>query len=372
MEHQLVTILRVTTPQLGSFVKEKFESNGIEVFFTNEGLTLGSRYNPNEVLLKVKARQSEKAVKTLLQIHKDYDLDKVELDKSFADLKKILVPVKLSSNCIELCKYAMQLAIKTNSEIKILYVYEDPTFNEPERHTASWEKYVKMELREAFKKAQLKLVEFSKEIKKQIPTEILDVAKFHYRMLKGTPQNVISEACKRYDPRVVIMGTKGSRTEAGEFMGKTLIKVLEQAHYPVLAVPTSASFKGKEKINVMYSTNFYNSDNSSLNKLLEILQPFDKEIHCVHIDLHDDPNHQKKVDELNEMLEKEYGDYNIKCKLFESDSLVSGFDEFVEKYDIDIITMSKVKHSAIYKMFHSNLLEKLVSTEKVPILIFPV
>ena len=70
MEHQLVTILRVTTPQLGSFVKEKFESNGIEVFFTNEGLTLGSRYNPNEVLLKVKARQSEKAVKTLLQIHK--------------------------------------------------------------------------------------------------------------------------------------------------------------------------------------------------------------------------------------------------------------------------------------------------------------
>ncbi len=372
MENQLITLLRITSPQMGSFVKDKLESHGIEVFFTNEGLSASDKYNPKEVLLKVKAKDTEEAIEILLRIHKDYDLEKIKKDKSFAALKKILVPVKLSENCIELCRYAMGLAQKTNAEVKLLYVYADPTFNEPERHTASWEKYVRMELQEAFKKAELKLVNFSRELKKQIPTELYDSVKLHYRMLKGTPVNVITEACKRYQPNVIIMGTKAKRKEKGEFYGRTLLHVIDSSNYPVLAVPVSSKFKGKDKINVMYATNFYDADNSSLNKLLNILQAYEKKIHCVHIDLHDDPRHQEKVDELNKMLEEKYGEHNIKCVLFESDNVVSGFDSFVEENDIDIITLSKVKHSAFYKIFHSDLLKKLVSMEKVPMLIFPV
>lgn len=371
MENQLITLLRITTPQLGSFVKDKLEEHGIEVFFTNEGLTVGEKYNPNEVLLKVKAGQTEKAIVRLLQIHKDYDLEKVKNDASFADFKRILVPVKLGEDCLEICKYAIGLAKKQNAEIKLLYAYEDPTFNEPDRHTASWERYVKMELKEAFDKAQLKLVNFSKELKKQISEELLSTVKLHYRMLKGTPVNVITEACKRYNPNLIVMGTNTNRSKEGEFLSKTLIKVIEHTHFPVLAVPVSATFKGKEKINVMYATNFYNADNSSLNKLLGLLESYDKKIHCVHIDLHDDPQHQDKVNELNKMLEKKYKEHNIKCVLFESDSLVLGVETFVAANDIDIISLSKVKHSALYKMFHTDLSAKLVATEKVPVLIFP-
>ncbi|MCY1719537.1 universal stress protein [Prolixibacteraceae bacterium Z1-6] len=372
MENQLITLLRITTPNLGSFVKDKLESHGIEVFFTNEGLSKSDTYNPNEVLLKVKAKHTEKAIEIILRIHKDYDLDKIKEDSGFSDLKKILVPVKLSEDCIELCHYAMSLARKTKAEVKLLYVYADPTINEPDRHTTSWEKYVRMELQEAFNKAQLKLVNFSRDLKKHIPKELFDDVKIHYRMLKGTPVNVITEACKRYHPDVILMGTKAKRKEDGEFYGKTMVKVIEATHYPVLAVPVSATFKGKEKINVMYATNFYDADNTSLNKLLEILKAFDKKIHCVHIDLHDDPHHQEKVDELNKMLAEQYSEHNIKCVLFESDNLVNGFDNFITANDIDIISISKVRHSAFYKMFHSDLSIRLVTTRNVPILIFPV
>lgn len=369
MENQLVTILRITTPSLGNFVKNKLESEGIECFFTNEGLSLGSKYNPDEVLLEIKAKQSEKAVKTLLQIHKDYDLDLVEKNGSFKDLKKILVPVKMSEGCIELCKYAIALAMKTKAELKLLYVYEDPSINIHGKHTASWEKHVKLELEEANKKAQLKLVNFSIELKKNIPASLFNSVKLHYRMLKGTPENVITDASERYSPDVIIMGTM-KKMETGEFLGRTTVKVIERSNFPVLVVPVTAIFK--EKINVMYGTDFYNADNSSLNKLLKILQPYEKEIHCVHIDLQDDPSHQEKVDELNKMLEKEYSEYNIQCKLFESENVVKGFYDFVERNEIDLISLSKIKRSTFYKMFHSDLLEKLVSTENIPMLIFPV
>ncbi|HYQ58758.1 MAG TPA: universal stress protein [Draconibacterium sp.] len=372
MENQLVTILRITTPHLGSFVKNKFEEHKIEVFFTNEGLRPGEHYNPDEVLLKVKAKQSEKAIATLLQIHKDFDLYKIKEDPDYNTKKRILVPIKLSENCIQLCKYAIGLAQKQNAEIKLLYVYPDPSFNESKRNTASWSRIVKMELKEAHQKAQLKLVNFSNELKEQVAPEIYNSVKLHYRMLKGTPVNVINEACKRYNPDVILMGTKTSKKAGGEFLGTTLIKVIDQTSFPVLAVPLSTDFKGKDHINVMYATDFYQSDMSSLNKLLEILESYNKNIYCIHIDLNNDPKLEDKVNELNAMLKSEYSEHQIRCELFESSNIVKGFNDFVKQKEIDIISLSKQKRSAFYKLFHQDLIATLIKAVKIPILIFPV
>ena len=372
MENQLVTILRISTPQLGSFVKDKLEEIGVEVFFTNDKMTPGEQYNPDEVLLKVKAQQSEKAIARLLQLHKEYDLDKVKNDENFANQRKILLPVKLSEDCIDLCKYAIGLALKENAEIKVLYVYPDPNFNEPSRHTASWEKYVRMEQKEAHKKAQQKLVDFSRELKNQVPTKLFNAVKLHYRMLKGTPENVITAACKRYNPDIILMGTRSSKHTNGEFLGKTLIRVIKQSQQAVLAVPLSAVFKGKEEINVLYTTDFYESDNSSLNKLLKLLQPLKKKIYCVHFDINNNKQHKEKVNELNAMLKRDYNEYRIRCELFESNDLLKGIEEFIDKKNIDIISLSKAKHSGLYKFFHTDLIAPLVAKTNIPILIFPV
>ncbi|MCG6186792.1 universal stress protein [Maribellus maritimus] len=372
MENQLVTILRITKPQVGSFVKRRFESEGIECFFTNEGLKMGGVYNPDEVLLKVKAGKSEKAIKLLLNMHREYDLDTLSEDASYAQMKKILLPVKMSEGCLELCKFAISVAQKNNAEIKLLYVYEDPTIHNSAKHTVSWEKHVKMELQEAHKKAQLKLVNFSLEIKKIVPNDLLRSVNLHYRMLKGIPEHVVVDAAERYQPDIILMGSKGEYEKANEFHGKTIAKVIEHSNFPVLVVPPKADFEGKDKINVMYATDFYDSDNSSLNKLLAILQAFDKQIYCVHIDLNDDSHHQEKVNELNKLLARDYSVHNIKCVLFESDNVVKGLETFAESNDIDVISFSKMKRSSFYKMFHSSLLERIVLVENIPILIFPV
>ncbi len=370
MNDQLVTILRVAKPQLGSFVKDRFEAEGIECFFTNEGLTLGSDYNPDEVLLKVKVKQSEFAIKTLLQLHKEYDLDKILVDQKIGKLKKIMVPLNLGDNYMDTCMYAFNLALKVNAELKFLYVYPDPVIDYS-KHTTSWEKHVNIELKEAQQKAQERLVEFSAEIRNKIPKELQESVKFHYRMLKGNPVKVIICAAQRYKPDLIVMKINKS-VGTQKVLERTIAKVIEHSNFPVMALSEMVSFKGKEKINVMYATDFYDKDNSSLNKLLSILDPYDKKIHCVHIDLHDDPLHNKKVSELNAMLDKEYSEHNIHCELFESDNITQGFHDFVEKNDIDLISFSKMKRSSFYKIFHTSLLEKLVSIEKVPFLIFPV
>jgi len=139
-----------------------------------------------------------------------------------------------------------------------------------------------------------------------------------------------------------------------------------------LTIPKSATYQDIKKINVMYATNFNEADNSSLNKLLNILASFDKEIYCVHIDVHDDKYQQSKVDKLNQVFKKEYSKHKIVCKVFESSNIINGFDKFVEENNINIISFSKSKRPLLYKLFRSSNLKKLVLTEKTPMLIFPV
>lgn len=191
-------------------------------------------------------------------------------------------------------------------------------------------------------------------------------------MLKGTPEHVIAASCKRYNPDIILMGTRTRENASGEFEGKTLINVIEQTQHSVLAVPLSAVFKEKERLNVMYSTDFYDSDNSSLNKLLKILEPFKKKIYCVHFDMGDNPKHQEKANELNAMFEKNYSEYNIRCELFTCKDLLKGIEEFVTNKGIDIISLSKIKHSGFYKLFHTDLVSTLVKNTTVPTLVFPI
>ena len=371
MENQLVTILRITSPQLGNYVKNKLEEHGIEVFFTDEGRALGSNYNPDEVVLKVKSNNTEEAVKILLRVHKDYDLDEITKNHRFKDLKKILFPVLLTPQCIDYCTYVLQLAKDINAEVKILYVYEDPMIDESVRHTVSWEKHVKLQLQECNRNAQMKLFEFSLELKKNVPKELLEAVKVHFRMLKGTRENVITESAERYKPDLLLMPTPGKLNQ-GEFFSKDTLKVIERTQFPVLAFPKKSQFKRNNKLSVMYATNFYDSDNTALRKLLKVLEPFDKEIHCVHIERKNDPKLQEKVCELNDMLAKEFSEHSILFELVEHDNLEKGFVKFIDDNKIDIISLSKIKRSAFYRIFHPSLLERLVSFNKVPVLIFPV
>ncbi len=372
MENQLITLLRIKTPRLGSFVKDKLEESGFEVFFTNEGLKLGDSYNPDEVLLKIKAGQSEKAIATLLQLQKDYDLDELKDFGEFEEPRKILVSVNINEPAIELCKYAISLASKQNAEVKVLYVYPDPTVHDSEKSTTSWEKIVNMQLKEAYNKAQLKLVEFSKELKEQIPRELMSSVKVHYRMLKGTPVNVILDSCKRYQPDVVVMGTKPYRAGEVESDGRTLLKVIENTQHPVLAVPENSKFKGKDKLNVVYATDFYQSDIDSIKKLLHILKAYDKKIYCVHVAVQNDVKSKEKAEEFNLILQHDYPDVGIVCVSCQGESVPKGLDDFVKSHDIDLISLPKLKHSAFYRLFHTDKVATLIDNEKIPILVFPV
>ncbi len=372
MENQLVSIASFKKLHVGGFVKEKFELEGIECFLTDEGFGYTGESIPKGFSLKVRVAETEKAVSILLKIHKEYDLDKIRHDSSIKDKRKILVPIDISNFSFNACEYAFGLAERTDAEVKLLYVYSDPSLNGPVKHTTSWQKHERIEAAEAYKKAQSNLVNFGQELRKHIGEEKLNKVKMHYALLRGRPEIVITALCKRYKPDLIIMGPKRKEERKGTFNGSVTTRVIEHTNYPVLTVPKSAKYQGLELINVMYATDFNESDNTSLNRLLEIVSPFKTKIHCIHIDIENDPLKQGKVEELNLQLKKDYSKYDIQCKLIESTNQIKGFEDFISKNDIALISFSSPRRNVFYKIFHPNKLKKMVSTSKIPMLVFRV
>jgi len=369
MRNPLITILTFEKLEVGCFVKEKFEFEGIECFLTDEGIEISQSHMPQGIKLKVRANDSQKAIRTLLQIHKEYNLEQIMQDSSIEEKKKILVPVNTFNYSINACKFALEIAEKTDAEVKLLYVYEDPTQDVPSKHTTSWKKHEKIVLDEAYDKAQSSLLQFSDSLKEQLGKDILCKVKMHFALLKGIPEDVIVALCKRYKPDLIIMGQNEKKNP---FYGKLTVKVIEHTEFPVLTFPESASSRLPSLINIMYATDFNEADNSSLNKLIEITKSFDTKIYCIHIDIENNPLQQGKVDDLNQLLKKEYSEYNIQCKLFESSDMIKGFEDFIEKNNINWISFSSPRRTLFHKIFNPNKLKKMVSTSKIPMLIFPV
>jgi nucleotide-binding universal stress UspA family protein len=372
MENLLAPIMSFKKLHVAGFVKEQFELEGIECFLTDEGFEVTDDSDPKGFKIKVGLKDTEKAIQILLRIHKDHDLDKIRQDSSIKGKRKILVPVDISNYDSNLLEYAFGIALKTDAELKLLHVYKDPSLSGPTKHTTSWELHEKIEAAEAYNKAQSRMLKFRTEVKDVIDRETRNKTKMHFALLRGRPENVIIAICKRYKPDLVIMSPKGKDEKKGAFMSSVTTSVIEHGNTPVMTIPKSARYKGMELINIMYATDFYDADNTSLNTLLDIVKPYDPKIHCIHIDIESDGMKQAKVDDLNQLLKKEYSHQQIECKLFESSDVTKGFEDFVKKNNIDLISFSSPKRTMFYKIFHPNLLKKMVSTTKIPMLVFPV
>lgn len=78
MLNPLITIFTFGKLEVGCFVKEKLEVEGIEI---------SQSHIPQGVRLKVRANDSEKAIRTLLQIHKEYNLEQIMQDSSIEEKK---------------------------------------------------------------------------------------------------------------------------------------------------------------------------------------------------------------------------------------------------------------------------------------------
>ncbi len=369
MEDKLITIA-VHNYARAEILRTRLESEGIKCYLKN--INLIHSVVSGGVKVRVNSRDLEKALRIVEKVNEQYRdeyQDEIEPERS---VQRILVPIDFSDYSVNACRYAIGLAEKLNAEIKLMHVYYNPVVNSmPLTDTYYYQVNMDEIIREIELRAKHNMEEFYADLKEKIEKDNIKGVKLDYYLVRGFASEEIIAKSEEYKPDVIIIGTRGQGERENDLIGSVTAKIIEDTKVPVLVIPEDSLYEGIATINIMYATNFDDSDYKALKKLIYIMSPFDFRLYCVHIGTKDNSIWDKaKMDGLKGKLYEQYPDYEIQCSLFEEDDFLKGVQEFIREKRIDIVSLVTHKRSLISKLLNPSVARKVLFHTNIPFLVF--
>jgi nucleotide-binding universal stress UspA family protein len=288
-------------------------------------------------------------------------------------MKKILVPVDFSEHTETVCRFALEIAKKWQSEIRLFHAYFDyivvsnssfpDTVDTTEMFNQEMLIKIKQEATKDMQQLENKLVD---EVKKN---NIKNV-KIVNTLTGGIPEDEILNIAETYQPDIIVMGTRGKGEK--EFLtGKISSKVIRHAPCPILTIPRNASgYHGFD--NVMYATDLSDESTNDLQRLFDYLVMDNPVIHVVHVDVNGD--HQADSDKINALKEKFDGklkEGKLLFRVITSEDFVDGINDYVETNKIDVIAVVHHRKSFLKRLVSKDHTHELLVHSMVPLFVFP-
>lgn len=369
MSSTLVNIFTLGNSHAAYFLKSHLDSCSIESFLSfDESNTSRKMKRTEGVKVKVKDSDVEKAVGVIVELTGKYGkLD----DQKATHFRKILVPVDFSDVAVTASQYAISLAENLHGEIRLFHVYDDPLKEQRIKQTSTFEKYHDEELQLIEEKCKENILVFTSKLKEKVKPETVTRARIHYSMALGSLDSEIIHMSNQYRPELIILGTSKEPDKINQLSEMLCLKIAQNVTVPLLVVPQEAEFQGVENINLLYATDFLDSDFTSLRTLLALMAPFKVKYFCIHVDNEDDNILKvQKMHELQEVIEQDYSNYSIDFQLIKNEDMINGIMDFVKEENIHIISFTNPRRSMIYRLLSPNNLKRMIQQTAIPMFIF--
>ncbi len=370
MEDKIVTIA-VHNYARAEILRTRLEAEGVECYLKN--INLIHSVIAGGVKVRVNSRDIEKALRI---VEKVSDQFRIEYQNKSADairnVQRILVPIDYSDYSVNACRFAIGLAEKLNAEIKLMHVYYNPVVNSmPLTDTYYYQVNMDEIIREIELRAKENMEKFYNDLKEKIEIDNIQGVKLDYYLIRGIVSEEIIAKSNDYNPDVIIIGTRGHGEKENDLIGSVTSKIIEDTKVPVLVIPEDSIYEGISKVNVMYTTDFDDSDFKALKKLMNIMAPLDIRLYCVHIGSSEGHAWDKaKMNSLKEKLYAIYSDYEIECNLIEEEDFLKGIQGFIREKNIDVISLVTHKRNLLSKLLNPSIARKVLFHTNIPFLVF--
>jgi nucleotide-binding universal stress UspA family protein len=363
----LITLATYEQPKTAYFLKEKLENENIDCFFAITGSTIEKW---GKVRVQVMEDDVEKAIKLMLRIKEEHGMNIEKIAPANLH-KRIIVPTDFSKGSEYACHYAIHLAQKIKAEIKLLHVYKNPSSELSIKKSATYLDYIQHTLHAVEKKAKSEIVAFSHKMKEYMKVQEIENVRIHSTIVMGNIVGKIKGISQTYKPDLIVLGTSGGSGKSISTFASLADAIIKGLEIPIYAIPGPCSCKDFEDIDILYATDFNDKDHTSLERLLEIVEPLEKKVTCIHIDTARNPAKSERMDELNEELKKLYPQHNLQCLLIEDVDVFHGIKDFADSYHINLLSFTVQKRRIFEKLFKPNLFKKILQESNIPILLFP-
>jgi len=370
MEEKIITIA-TNTYQHTQVLKGILESKGIECFLQNANLIQGS-FN-SSVRIRIKESDLEKAMKVMENIEEP-GIERFA-DKKVGRPKKarVLLPIDFSDYSEKAADIALDWAMRLNAEITVLNVYFNPIINTlPFSDAYVYDSNMDEIIVDMEEQAKVDMNAFLKKFKKKADKAGNENISIKHLLLRGVAEEEILRFSDTYNPTVVIMGTRGKDRKAADLIGSVTAEVMEMAKVPVLAIPEDFHYMGIDKIrNILYATNFENSDFEALDKLERIVRPLGLKIYFVHVGPQLDNKWDKiKLDGLKKHMQDRFPNTEIVCDFIKNEDFWVGLEGYIQKEKIDIISLITKRRNLIARLINPSVGKKMLFHTNTPMLVF--
>ncbi len=285
-------------------------------------------------------------------------------------MNKILLPIDFSIHTRRICNFALQLAEDLDASIHLFHVCRSihPTDLPLSKESSSFLFSNSSSKTRASQEATEKL----SLIKESMLRQGGNIRIFDEEIIRGKTEEEIIYASNRIQPDLIVMGTRGTSKVYKTFQGSTTAYVMEKAKVPVFSFPVDQPYKKIQHI--LYASDFNESDQHSIEKLLALTNHLHSRIHIVHLikassacssDMKDYLKHQ-----LNQHISSRFPTANIEVDVMNTDCPQKAIVQAIQKYNIQLLVTTTSNRRLEQRLNNPSFTKNLLYHIKIPMLAF--
>ncbi len=278
-------------------------------------------------------------------------------------INNILVPTDFSACAENAYQFALQLAAKWQSSIKLLHIVS------PDYGVTDLPVLVDLATKEKIELAQQLLIDFKTNgIAKAKATLQSEPVVTENVKVSGLPYSAIVTVAEEEEVDLILMGTNDYHSAWESAFGTNAASVVKQAHCHVLVVPELATFKGFSTVG--FAADLHETDPYHLWKLCKMMEPFHPVVRCVHIE---EPGKaaetEIRFEEMKEFFANNTVALQITFQAVEEESIQTGLEAFANDWTLDLLAMPSIDRDTFGKIFHKSVTKQMTVHSKIPLLV---
>jgi nucleotide-binding universal stress UspA family protein len=363
MEEKLVTIV-VLPYSKAQMLKSLLEQEDIECILEDINLI-------EEGTESVKVKILDKNIKNAVPVLENFLGKKHEILKTTdKENDHLLVPVDFSVGSLKTCKLAFNIAAHLKVKLVFMHCYINPVVHSvPYADVYVYDSSLLARMDDAEKTANENFAKFITRLVHEIGQSKWEEVETDFIIKSGYPDEDILAYAEKNNSRLIVMGTGG---KAGIVLGSVTADIVYNSTAPVLVIPEKSPEKEVYEFKkVLYATNFDEKDFSVMDKLTELMKPFDIKVYCVHVGKKESSDWDKaKLKGMKDIFNSKYGDKYFECRLVVGDDILETLEKFIVDEEIDILSLTTHKRNMISRLFNPSIARKMVFHSNTPLLVF--
>lgn len=268
-------------------------------------------------------------------------------------MTNILVPIDFSENSLVATKFAASIMNKRQGELVLLHV------SEPIDEISTKSESIR-ELTSENLGAEHLLQLWNKEFKGHCKTILT----------KGPIAETILKTAKEVKASMIVMGTKGAKSNLDRLLGSKASQVATNSEIPVLVIPESMPFRHISKIVIGVDPSLeYEETLSWLTKSL-LQNTFEVTLFSAgSTAIEDDMKHYQR--RLTGIIQKQAPNCKVNEKVVTTEDTIASLDGFVKDLEADLLVLTTHHRGVFERIFDPGITRKFTLASDIPILAIP-